>query len=451
MTGFSSALTTWCSESPRITSSRATTLAREAFVDTVACIASGAREDSTRRVFKAAEVFGGGSVTVAGQAQKLAPPGAALVNGMAAHLYDFDDNFHPAAAHASAVLVPAILALGEFRGIDGGASLDAYIVGLEAMARIGEAVNFDHYERGWHATSTIGSLGAAMAGGRVLGLESEQMHFALGLAFSMAGGTKHQYGAMAKPLHAGVAAQHGVMAALLASEGVSAVPAPLESSLGFRAMFAGEQAPGFDGIAETIGVELAIEQYGLMTKLYPNCASAHCTLDAVLALMKEHALDAGDIGRVDTWVPQVTADHLVFRVPDNEREARFSMHYAVGLAIEQGAMSLEDFRADSIRRSHIAAWAPRIEIHVDESVRPMPTPPNVLEPARVQLTLADGRTLEKEVRYARGVLENPMSSAERSAKFADCTEHCPGDAAALIAVVDSMETLGDIGQILGAV
>src|SRR5690606_852739 len=140
-----------------------------------------------------------------------APPWAALVNGAAAHALDFDDNFDPAKAHASAVLVPAILALAEGRAgeppISGFAMLDAYIVGLQIMGRTGQGVNPYHRDRGWHATATLGAIGAAAACARLLRLSAGQAAHALSLATSMASGSMAQFGTMAKPLHAGLAAK----------------------------------------------------------------------------------------------------------------------------------------------------------------------------------------------------------------------------------------------------
>jgi 2-methylcitrate dehydratase PrpD len=208
-----------------IRSRRAVALAKDALKDIVACMLAGARDEATLCVSSAARGWGA--------------PAAALVFGTAAHALDYDDNYHPMAGHATAVLAPAIFALAESRAVSGAAVLDAYIVGLEALALVGNGVNLVHYERGWHSTSTLGPFGAAAACARVMELDEERVTAALSLAFSMASGSKLQFGTMAKPLHAGLAAQHGVMAAVLAASGVAGVPEPLEGAWGFRDLFAG--------------------------------------------------------------------------------------------------------------------------------------------------------------------------------------------------------------------
>jgi len=157
--------------------------------------------------------WGDGPCTVMGSEVRLAAPWAALANGTAAHALDFDDNFDPAKAHASAVLVPAILALAEQERASGRACLDAYIAGLQIMGRVGQGVNPAHRNRGWHATGTVGAIGAAAACARLLRLPEREAAFALSIATSLAGGFMAQFGTMTKPVHAGFAAQAGVMAA----------------------------------------------------------------------------------------------------------------------------------------------------------------------------------------------------------------------------------------------
>ena len=239
------ALAEWSAGAPPLKGEPGLTLARNAFIDIVACLIAGADDAAPRRAFAAVADLGPGPATVVGQKQSLPAPHAALVNGTAAHALDFDDNFHPLAGHATAVLAPALLALAEERGAGGSAVLDAYAVGLEVIGRIGDGVNLQHYERGWHSTSTVGAIGAAAACARLMGLDADGVQRAISLGSSLAGGSKRQFGTMAKPLHAGFAAQHGLLAARLAAAGVSATAEPLDGPWGFRDLFAGPDSPGF--------------------------------------------------------------------------------------------------------------------------------------------------------------------------------------------------------------
>lgn len=428
----------------------ALTIAGNAFIDIVACLIAGASDPAPRRAFAAVADLGDGAASVVGQSRALSSPHAALVNGTAAHALDFDDNFHPLAGHATAVLAPALLALAEERSAGGTAVLDAYAVGLEVMARVGEGVNLHHYELGWHTTSTVGAIGAAVACARLMGLDADGMQRAISLGCSVAGGSKRQFGTMAKPLHAGLAAQHGVLAARLAAAGVSAAAEPLDAPWGFRALFAGPDSPGFEGAADRIGTPLAIETWGLKVKIHPCCASTHCAVDAVLGLMGEHGLAAGDIARVATVVNRVSYDNLMFPDPRTEMEARFSMQYCIAVAVLRGALRLADFRAEAIADPAVRAWLPRISMQLTEAGSELSRADNAREPAEVHLHLHDGRLLCAFVQHARGVLENPLGEAELWSKFDDCVggSLAPGRAEAIRAMLQGFASLPRVQDLM---
>ena len=411
-------LARWVAHTPRIRRARALALARDAFKDIVACMIAGAGDDATRRVARAASRWGTGPCSVAGHELRLPAPAAALVNGTAAHALDYDDNFHPMAGHATAVLAPAILAVAEGLGSSGHAVLDAYIVGLEAQAWVGAAVNLIHYERGWHSTSTVGVFGAAAACARLRGLDERGVTAALSLAFSMAGGSKRQFGTMAKPLHAGLAAQHGVMAAALAAAGVTGIDEPLEGPWGFRDLFAGAASPGF--AKRRPGNPLAIEAFGLKVKIHPCCASVHCAVDALLSLRQEHGFAAGEVESVDVLVNRMSFDNLPYARPRTELEARFSMHWCVALALAQGRLGLADFTPAALRRKELRALLPRITITHTLPGKPHPLKDNGREPASVTLRLKDGRTLSRYAQHPRGTLQAPLGPEALDEKFEDC-------------------------------
>src|SRR5690606_20740610 len=210
--------------------------ARNAFMDTIGVTIPGAAETVTRKVFRTVRSWGEGPCTVIGADIRLAAPWAALVNGTAAHALDFDDNFDPAKAHASAVLVPAILALAEQEEASGLACIDAYIAGLQIMGRVGQGLNPAHRNRGWHATATVGAAGACA---RLLRLGEREAAFGLSISTSMAGGFMSQFGTSTKPLHAGLAAKAGVLAASLARRGVDAGLATLDGPTGMNRLMVG--------------------------------------------------------------------------------------------------------------------------------------------------------------------------------------------------------------------
>lgn len=436
--GPASLLAKWVARTPRIRRQRVLALAKNAIKDVVACMIAGAQDQAALRVARAARRWGVGPCSVVGQTAKLSAPAAALVNGTAAHALDYDDNFHPMAGHATAVLAPAIFAVAEARGASGHAVLDAYVVGLEVQARIGEGVNLVHYERGWHSTSTIGTFGAAAACARLLGLDAQGVVAALSLAFSMAGGSKLQFGTMAKPMHAGLAAQHGVMAADLAAAGVMGIAEPFEGPWGFRDLFAGAASPGFS--RRPVRAPLAIERYGLKAKIHPCCASAHCALDALLALRAEHGFSAAEVERVEVLVNRMSYDNLMYPSPRTELEARFSMHWCIALALLQGRLGLGDFSREALRRKEVCAWLPRIAMLHTAPGREHPLMDNGREPASVSVLLKDGRRLERYAQHAKGTLQAPATAVELDTKFADCAGNRP----ALRAMLERFEQLPDL-------
>ena len=436
-------LAQWLARTPRVRDQRALALAKDALKDGIACMLAGARDPATEAAFAAAHGWGAGRCSSVGRALRLAAPGAAFVNGTAAHALDFDDNYHPMAGHATAVLAPAVLALGEELDASGAAVLDAYVAGLEAQAAVGDGVNLAHYERGWHSTSTIGVFGAAAAGARLLKLDVEGCTAALSLAFSMAAGSKRQFGTLAKPMHAGLAAMHGVMAASLAAQGARGATEVLEGEWAFSDLFGAPGAPGYRRARDR---RLAILRYGLKAKIHPCCASVHCAVDALLELRAEHGFAAADVRRVEAIVNRVSFDNLRYAAPRTPSESRFSMPWALALALAQGRLGLADFTPAALSRPDLRALLPRMTMRCTTAARPHPIAENGREPARVIVVLNDGRRLERYSQYPRGTLQAPLARGQLDLKFDDCA---PGRVA-LRRRLDALEGERDLRAIAAA-
>jgi 2-methylcitrate dehydratase PrpD len=331
----------------------------------------------------------------------------------------WDDNYHPAKAHASAAIIPALLALAEERGLGGADVLDAYMVGLEVMGRVGQAVNLTHYTRGWHGTSTVGTIGSAAASARLLGLDARGMGNAISLATSMAGGSKKQFGTPTKPVHAGLANQFAVMAATLAEQGMQAIEEPLDGSWGFKDLFAGDSAPGFDAALQQLGNPLAIEQFGLAVKVYPCCGSVHRSLDGVLLLREAHALTAEQVETIETIVPRVNYQNLMYERPVDEMQMRFSMQYCLAVGMAYGEVAVADFAPGMEQREPVARLIPRVSMlsHDNDPETPDATLQN---PAIVRIATTDGRLLETRVQFPKGTLQMPLTEADFEQKFRSC-------------------------------
>src|SRR3989442_701718 len=207
---------------------------RRAALDSIGVMLAGSTEPIARIVREVARAEGGTPLcTVVGASLRTSPTWAALANGAAGHAHDFDDTSFALMGHPSVPLLAAALAAGEAETADGAAVTLAYLIGFEVDAAVGTAINPDHYTRGWHATATIGTIGCAAAAARLLALDLGQVRHALGLAASLASGLKENFGSMTKPYHAGHAARNGVLAPLLAREGLTASESALDGKQGF--------------------------------------------------------------------------------------------------------------------------------------------------------------------------------------------------------------------------
>lgn len=391
--------------------------ARDAVIDTLGCMIAGASDPAVQAVAGAfgAELSNGGDcwLVIGGAAPSSL---AALANGTAAHALDFDDNFHPARAHASAVLVPALLAVAG-AAVSGRHFLEAYLTGLEAQAAVGFGVNPSHYNRGWHGTSSVGTIGAAAGVARLLGAGIEQTAQAMSLAISMACGPKGQFGTPAKPLHAGISARNAVEAARLALAGSAGRLDILERPQGFLDLFGGDEPRGWaDWHPEDTHV---IETRGLVTKRHPCCASTHRAIDALLDLKREHGLTAADIARIETKVGLSAVRNLVYRDPENGMQARFSMHYCLATALVNDGLSLKDFEPSVLHHPQTKALMGRIEMtsYTAEEEHGHERLPHL-----ITVTLKNGSVLRHARLHAKGSREDALDEDQRRRKFADCLE-----------------------------
>ena len=410
-----------------VTSAKARLLARDAIIDTLACMVAGRDDTSTKTVFEAFALSGSAGEALLVMGAKSSPTLAALVNGTAAHALDYDDNFLPGMSHASAVIVPALLAVADFDKISGAQLIDAYLAGLQAQALVGNGVGQAHYTAGWHGTSTIGSIGTAAAVAHVLGLDEEAIARAITIAVSYASGTKGQFGTLIKPFHAGMAARNAVEAALLAKAGMQARRDILEGGQGFHSLFAGDQRRGWKTETIIADAEHIIETAGVMPKRHPCCGSTHLIVDGLLDLVREHHFTAEDVESVEALVGIANYRNLAYPQPVDEMQARFSMQYCVARALRQGSLGLADFTPQAVQEHADDALLSRVTMlsySADEERIAQDKLPH-----RVTVKLHSGQVLTASRHFAVGTLQQPFSDTDRFQKFMDCCGEMNDDAA----------------------
>jgi 2-methylcitrate dehydratase PrpD len=417
-----------------------------ALCDTVGVILAGIQESAAAMVRKTITSESNGSCSVLGTSMRSSADEAAMANGVAAHAHDYDDMCFVSLAHPSCVLVPAILAAGETVGASGRDVLNAYVAGFELEGRLGLVMNPRHYhERGWHCTSSIGTLGAAAAASRLLGLDADGVTHALGIAASAACGLKENLGSMVKPLHAGMAARNGVMAARLAKAGFIASAQTIEGPQGYLAAMDSQKpaAALLDAVAD-LGSRWEVLDTGVTVKLYPSCAATHPPLDAVLTLKQRHALNADNIAAIDVEVDSMTPRLLLYDRPSTALEAKFSMPFCMAAAIVFGHPGIETFAASHIQDPRIQKLIPAVTLRVNTAYDASAP----LSQANVTVKLKDGREVAEHADGARGY-PGRVSEEELGTKFLSCARRSLSEAEAVraLAALRAVELITDVGEL----
>ena len=388
--------------------------AARAVADTVGVALAGAVEPAAVIVQRV--IDRGGPCVVFGTDRTAGATNAALANGTAAHALDFDDMCFVSLAHPSAPLVTAAWAAAEVANATGRDLLDAYVVGFEIEGRLGRAMNPRHYRRGWHCTSTLGTVGSAAACARLFGLDESRTAHALAIAASSASGLKENFGTMVKPLHAGLAARSAVLAAELARAGMTASAAAIDGPQGFLSAFDSE-SPTLDDVAGDLGSRWEILDTGITVKLYPSCAATHPILDALIDLQAREHFDASQVDAIDVGVDPVTPTVLIYDRPVSGLEGKFSLPFCAAAALVYGAVGIETFDDAQMRDPRIASLQSRVTMRVDETLGGSAPP---LTQARVTVTMKDGRVVTAHANGARGYPERPPTEDQLKTKFKSC-------------------------------
>ncbi len=378
------------------------------------CIAAR-REDYVRAVLAATDADG--RATVIGHGLVRSAPEAALANGTAAHGEDFDDTFEGTPVHAGAVVVPAVLAVCEERGLKGTRALAGIAAGVELTCRMALVTPTAIHRAGFHPTAVIGALGAALGAGTALGLDARTLASALGIAGSMAGGIIEYLaeGTWTKRLHAGWAAHCGVRAAHLAAAGFAGPRTVLEGRHGFFHAFTNcDVTPDLAQITDDLGRDWRMA--GVAFKPYPCGTMAQPFIDCALALrasgvapedIEAIQCDVGEGTVHRLWEPLTDKQH-----PANAYAAKFSVPYAIAVALVDGAAGLGQFTDERVRDPRVIALAERVSYRVDPDNE---YPANYT--GHLAATLASGEVREHRQPHLRGGRREPLSDAELERKF----------------------------------
>ena len=336
---------------------------------------------------------------------------AALLNGTAAHAAEVDDSFRDAMYHPGAATIAAALAAAQSSGASGLGLLHAVVVGYELSTRIGVVMGRPHY-RYWHSTGTVGTFGAAAAASAAYGLDAGRFTHALATAATFAAGLQQAFrmDSMSKPLHAGRAAEGGLLAAELARAGITGSPDVLdgESGLG-RAMSDG---PDWSVIGATLGQDFHICR--LTFKNHIGCGHTFAAIDGALALQKQLGVSAADIRRIRVSTYRPALDIASYLDPATANEARFSLKYMVSSALAHGSVRQAAYEPDRLDDPATRALMQRMQVEVDPELDARFPAQRA---ARITIETADGRTTEYLQPNRKGDPEDPLSDEDLGSKM----------------------------------
>ena len=418
--------------------SEARQIAKCGFIDCIGTMIAGSREPAAATVLSALSPLPSGKVQLWFGKIRTSATEAALINGIAAHALDYDDV--ALRGHPSAALVPAIISAGQELGSTGAQMLDAYVAGYEVWANLVRRETDMHHMKGWHPTGIFGAIAASAACSALHGLDASRCSHALGLGASQSAGLMANFGSMAKPFHAGRAAQAGVTAARLAAAGFTAQPDALEHPQGFLAAVSPKGTVDRESPASDIGRTWQILTHRLNIKKYPTCYYTHRALDGLLDLTQKTPIDPDDVERVDVSISRENATVLRNHRPKTPLEAKFSIEFPMAGALVARKLGLAQLDEAFVGSDAVQRLFERV--HVLPGTNYDPDSPGSLIADQVFVRTRDGRRHESAaVRHARGHARLPLTQTELRAKFLDCLDYgrFEGDSAAFFERIEAME------------
>ncbi len=351
-------------------------------------------------------------------------PQAALANGAAGHAMDFDDTqlsttpdrTYGLLTHPTVPALASTLALAEQQQVSGAAFLEAFLTGFEVECKIAEAIDPDHYKRGFHSTGTAGTFAGVAGAARLLTLDAARTAHGIGIAASLAAGLRVNFGSMTKPFHAGRAAESGVVAATLASSGFTAGDDGLDGQWGYFQVMGGGAEP--HRLIGALGRPHAIVTPGVSVKPYPCGSLSHPSMDAMLKLVTDHDIKPEQIKAIRLRAGSNILEPLRYKTAKTELEAKFCIPFLLGVIALQRKAGIREFTDEFVKSAPIQQMMAKVSSVFDQKIEAMG-----FDKIRsiVEVDLLDGRALVQpsDERY-RGSPAWPFTQAELHERFADC-------------------------------
>ncbi len=392
----------------------------------------------------AVEWGGRGESTLLAFGDKVPAPTAVWVNAAAARARDIDEVHEKAVLHSAISVLPPALAVAEWIGnIDGKDLIAAVAVGVDLIVRLGLSVHRNPNVSGISSTWQMGVFGACAAAGRLMGLNSEQMHSAFGIAYSQTTGNQQAIieGTLMIRTMQGVTARSGLMASILAKRGIDGPKEALQGKFGYFPVFHRNE---YDPTAITRDLGRVFEVTHSSLKPYPCCKATHAAVSSALEIRSTHGISPEQIDIIRVGVNQSTFNLVCDPLESKKRpstiaEAQFSLPYCVAVAMEKGDVFLDDFSPEAIQRKDVLAISDRVHVELDEAIERRAG--RHIGPATLDVVTRDGRRYTAQVEFVKGHPQNPMTPADVEEKFTKC--------AAFAAKPIPAENLSEVKRMVG--
>jgi 2-methylcitrate dehydratase PrpD len=428
--------------------------AKRTALDCVGAALAGVTEPVSQTITGYVTKLGGPSqASVFGAGLKVSVQDAALANGCISHALDYDD-CGVKIGHPSVLVLPAVLSLGEHLSASGRDILTAYILGLEVEGKLALHADFKLMQARLNHQTWYGSIGAAAACAKLLRLDVAKTRMALGLAANFACGLSANHGSMAGAMAAGNACRNGVVAALMAREGITANPNIIEAKNGFYDTLVGPGHYDAERMAEGLGKPFYIESPGIGLKKYPSCYHTHRALDGVFQLLGEYRLSYKDIAEVDVGTSERAMRVLAFTDPATPYQAKFSMPYCIAAAVVDDQVNLDTFTSHKFEDRNIIETRKKVRLSFPD----VPIWPGLADVGPdtefvgnpVTIRTVDGRSYSAQVDIPRGDPALPLTDDELLSKYRDCarSQLRADDMERSVGVVLGLEKVADIATLM---
>ena len=431
--------------------------AKKSILDTLGVLVDGSNALGTEALVRMVRDWGGkpeSSILVFGD--KVPAPHSALVNCSMARAHDYDDFHEKGMVHTGAGITPACLAIAEkMGGISGKELINAVVLGIDIMARLGLSLKLNFLTTGMSITPQSGTFGSSLAAGRLLRLDRKEMIHALGIAYSQVAGNImcSIQGTMMVHIQIGLSSQAGILSALMAQRGIDAPQGVLQGSFGYFPVYQHNQ---YDPAVITNNLGKQFEVANVSTKYFPCCLCSHAAISATLRLAKEERVDPKGVEQIRVGVNQGNYNMVCQpleqkRTASSFKEALFSLPYGVASALVRGHVSLEDFTLEAIQDERVRSIANKVAPFVDPLIDKQYG--RTLGPAVVEVIMKSGKKRSCRVDFVKGHPQNPMSLEECEEKFRKCVSFSgrplgEKKVSTVIKAVKELDTLDDVSLIV---